>query len=48
MDKHLERYDENIRSLERELASVKVWISLAMLIVPGILIAIILKGLGVK
>ena len=48
MDKRLERYDENIRSLERELASVKVWISVAMLIVPSIVIALILKALGVK
>ena len=48
MDKRLERYDENIRSLERELASLKVWVSIGSLIGPGIVIALILKGLGVR
>ena len=48
MDKRLERYDENIRSLERELASLKVWISIGSLIGPGLVIALILKGLGVR
>ncbi|MCX6088796.1 MAG: hypothetical protein NTX88_00140 [Candidatus Atribacteria bacterium] len=48
MDKKIERYDETIRSLEKELASVKVWSTLATLLGPGIVIAIILRGLGVK
>ena len=48
MDKRLERYDENIRSLERELASLKVWVSIGSLIGPGIVVALILRGLGIK
>ena len=48
MDKRLERYDENIRSMERELASLKVWVSVGSLIGPGIVVALILRGLGVR
>jgi len=48
MDKRLERYDENIRSLERELVSLKVWVSIGSLIGPGIVVALILRGLGIK
>jgi len=48
MDKRLERYDENIRSLERELASLKVWVSIGSLIGPGIVVALILRGLGIR
>ena len=48
MDKRLERYDENIRSMERELASLKVWVSVGSLIGPGIVVALILSGLGVR
>ena len=48
MDKRLERYDENIRSMERELSSLKVWVSIGSLIGPGIVVALILRGLGVK
>ena len=48
MDKRLERYDENIRSLERELASLKVWVSIVSLIGPGIVVALILRGLGIR
>jgi uncharacterized protein YlxW (UPF0749 family) len=48
MDKRIERYDENIRSLERELSSLKVWVSIGSLIGPGIVVALILRGLGVR
>ncbi|HHT10261.1 MAG: hypothetical protein QM279_09015 [Atribacterota bacterium] len=48
MDKRLERYDENIRAMERELSSLKVWVSVGSIIGPGIVVALILRGLGVK
>jgi len=39
---------ENLLPLERELASLKVWVSVGSLIGPGIVVALILRGLGVR
>lgn len=41
----LEKLDERLRCVERELSAVKVWTSLLSAVVPPLLLALLLRGL---
>jgi len=44
----LEKLDERLRCVEKELASLKVWYSVLSFIIPSVLLAVILRGLRLQ
>lgn len=44
----LEKLDERLRCVEKELASLKVWYSVLSFIIPSVLLALILRGLRLQ
>ena len=44
----LEKLDERLRCVEREIASLKVWYSVLSFIIPSVLLAVILRGLRLQ
>jgi len=48
MEKNMEKMDERLWAVERELASLKVWYSVLSFIIPSVLLAVILRGLRLQ
>jgi len=48
LEKKLEKLDERLRCVEKELASLKVWYSVLSFIIPSVLLAVILRGLRLQ
>ena len=44
----MEKMDERLWAVERELASLKVWYSVLSFIIPSVLLAVILRGLRLQ
>jgi hypothetical protein len=44
----LEKLDERLRCVEREIASLRVWYSVLSFIIPSVLLALILRGLRLQ
>ena len=44
----LEKLDERLRCVEKELASLKVWYSILSFVIPSVLLAVILRGLRLQ
>lgn len=48
LEKDMERLDERLRCVEKELASLKVWYSVLSFIIPSVLLAVLLRGLKIQ
>ncbi len=46
LEKNLERLEERMGGVEKEIASLRVWYGVIAFIIPSLLLAVILRGLS--
>ncbi len=46
LERTLERTDDRMRTLEREIAALKVWGSILSILIPALLLVFLTRGVG--
>ncbi len=46
MERNLERLEERLGSVEKEIASLRVWYGVVAFVIPSLLLAVIVRGLA--